>query len=719
MNLPPSPPGYTLLEQIGRGGMALVYRAVQTNLARPVAIKFLEARRGPDAARFVERFRREALAASELNHRNIVTIHEFGEHEGDPFLVMELVDGFDLQSLVDEGLPIPPEILLLLLGEIVNGLTAAHARGIIHRDIKPANLLLSRNGDVKITDFGLARSMAIEQEHGGITVHGSLLGTPAYMSPEQFLGEPMDARSDIFSLGVSAYLLVTGRLPFRGLTLLALQQEILGADPPEIEMDGPGAAAVQDLLRHMLEKEPENRPPSMRALAEEIEAALDAVDPEGVLARRRQAFLERFGQDPHGLVRSLTGLDAAARLRHSAEVADGIRPVPRDARRAIEPVAEGPAALAGREDVIDPSGVIAPPRRLEIEAVRASDLRDEPAAPRPPARPAAARPATPRTPPRPAAGPRVRAMAKAEPAPTRTHGGKVLAGVGLALAAALLAFALRPFVAPSRDDHATARLAATDAPREPDPAPVMPVAADTVATDRIAAAPDTAAADPTPRETPVQREPVQANAAPPASVPVVGAGRDTVRMVVVPKLPAVTSPAVRAKSYLSLACSPPGNIYLNDRLVATNGERAFVEVPPGTPATLVVRHPDLFAAKTWSARPAPGDTVDLGRYVVSTGVLRVTTHPADPASVLIEGLETGDETPARRDISAGRHLVTVARPGWRVAKVEVLDRTDGTSRELVPSDPSDFPGVPVEILTGHDHKVTFHLLPDDTALRTP
>jgi hypothetical protein len=184
-----------------------------------------------------------------------------------------------------------------------------------------------------------------------------------------------------------------------------------------------------------------------------------------------------------------------------------------------------------------------------------------------------------------------------------------------------------------------------------------------------------------------------------------------VRVVVEKPVPLVLQPAVRSKSYVTLTCKPAGDFYVNDRLVGSRREKVVLEVPSDGPSTLVVRHPALFATRSWSPHPAPGDTLDLGNYVVSTGTLRVASVPPDPATLRIEGRDTDQETPCRQEISAGSHLVTVMREGWRVEKVEILDRTDGSTREVVPTDPATFPGAPVEIAAGHDHKVVFHLMP--------
>lgn len=674
MSIPPSPPGYSLIEKIGSGGMATVYKAVQTNLRRLVAIKYLDRVRGQSES-FVERFHREALAASQLNHRNIVTVHEFGMHSDDFFIVMELVDGCDLGAVVAAKVRVPPEVVLLVLEEAANGLAAAHSRGIVHRDIKPGNILVSRAGDVKITDFGLARSQSLEMEDGRhLTVDGTIVGTPSYMSPEQIRARPLDARSDVFSLGVMAYELLTGTLPFGGLTLLDLQQAVLMTEPAPMQLGTDDASRfIEGSVMRALVKERDARTPSMRVAANEIAAGLRQLDTTGVLGRRRSVVLSAFGSDPIAFIQSLAGLDAGARLLRYAELAGDSSPsrtAPPAAATRTTPVATAAADAANTtpRDSAQPN----------TEPALARPLRGSAAA----------------------------AKASAGGAPRRRRGWWK-EGLGLAATFGLLLLGFRTVF---RDkEPAPALLAAPNGQFAPQAvgggtrADSVPSTAGMEAASPLIPLPEPdASAAATARPDTAHRasaEPARGNAKP-----------DTVRIVVEKPLPIVVQPAVRAKSFFTLACRPAGDFYLNDRLVATAREKVVLEIPSEKPSTLVVRHPTLFATRSWSPRGTPGDTLDLGAYAVKTGTLRVASIPPDPGTVRIEGRETGLETPLRQEVSTGSHLVSVLRDGWQVERVVIFDRTDGTSRELVPPDPKAFSGAPVDVVEGHDHKVVFHML---------
>jgi serine/threonine protein kinase len=226
---------YKIEEKIGEGGMGVVYKARDTRLDRPVALKFLsqEYSREPQA---LERFRLEARAASALNHPQICTIYDIGEHDGQPFIVMEYLDGQSLKERIPRS-PLSTDEVIDISIQISGALEAAHSRGIVHRDIKPANIFLTKSGQVKILDFGLAKlsrkdaGWDTSTTIGSNTVAGTAVGTVAYMSPEQARAEEVDSRSDLFSLGVVLYEMATSQQAFSGPSVAVVYDSILNRDP--------------------------------------------------------------------------------------------------------------------------------------------------------------------------------------------------------------------------------------------------------------------------------------------------------------------------------------------------------------------------------------------------------------------------------------------------------------------------------------------------------
>ncbi|MEO1497562.1 MAG: serine/threonine-protein kinase [Planctomycetota bacterium] len=254
---------YRLLRQLGRGAMATVYLAEQQSLARRVAVKVLNEELSRDQDQ-VERFAREARAAASMTHPGVVQVHEVGSSGPLHFLVQEYLPGGSLGELLKRQGRFTPGAVLGVMVQVAEALDEAHSRGLVHRDIKPDNLMLDRGGAVKVADFGLAR---IAEAGARMTREGIALGTPLYMSPEQVEARPVDTRSDLYSLGVTAFHLLTGAPPFEGDTPLAVAMQHVGTPPPAVaDRDPTAPASLAGVIDRLLAKDPAARYASPREL---------------------------------------------------------------------------------------------------------------------------------------------------------------------------------------------------------------------------------------------------------------------------------------------------------------------------------------------------------------------------------------------------------------------------------------------------------------------
>jgi len=258
---------YQIQSELGRGAMGIVYRARDPLIDRAVAIKTIRVDLPADElALFEARFFQEVRAAGSLNHANIVTIHDAGKEGGLVYVAMELLEGPSLADLLAAHTPVPPARIATIGAQIADALAFAHARGIVHRDVKPANIIVVGDRLPKLTDFGVARLPNAE-----VTLGGTLIGSPKYMSPEQVSVQPVDGRSDVFSLGVVLYELLTGEAPFAGNDLHAVMRRVVHHDPPAPAALNPHVPAALDVIvRRAMAKRPEERYPSAREFAADL-----------------------------------------------------------------------------------------------------------------------------------------------------------------------------------------------------------------------------------------------------------------------------------------------------------------------------------------------------------------------------------------------------------------------------------------------------------------
>lgn len=262
---------YDIQSILGQGAMGIVYKGFDPNIKRTVAIKTIlkDALDAKEMAPLLARFKREAQAAGRLTHPGIVTVYEYGEENNSAYMAMEFVHGRELRDFLDKNEQFPLNTIISIITQLLDALTYSHAQGVVHRDIKPGNILLLNNGQIKVMDFGIAKI-----ESSTLTQFGDVMGTPSYMSPEQFAGQQVDKRSDLFSTGVILYHLLTGEKPFPGNSMATIMHRVINTDPPMVsDLNFQVPSFLDSVVLKALAKKPDQR----FQTAEEFKTALTKV----------------------------------------------------------------------------------------------------------------------------------------------------------------------------------------------------------------------------------------------------------------------------------------------------------------------------------------------------------------------------------------------------------------------------------------------------------
>jgi serine/threonine-protein kinase len=634
---------YQVLDSVGYGAMGAVYKAFDPLIKRTLAIKTIRLdipRQSPQYRSFIDRFYHEARISGTLSHPNIVTLFDIGEEGGLPYLAMEFVEGETISSIVERGERFPPEKVIALVSQIASAVDYAHSKGVIHRDIKPSNLILYEGERVKVTDFGIAKLVDAE-----MTQSGTLLGTPSYMSPEQAMGDRLDGRSDIFSLGVCAFEMLSGEQPFPGTNVTSILYKLVHVDPIEpanLEMNGLVPQKWHEVFSRVLAKKPDDRYQTANDFVQDLEYCLGswfgaAVDDEplsevGGAAVRAAAAGSRPRSPGGPRPASPAPPPAAAAAEEAPASRPGLDDSPADALSAL---VDGPGAESGIPPTIQMKPGPPPPFTGEktvspaktVTPVEATVLMKS--APSPPVA-ARARPKPPAVP---------------APAPAPKADEEAPATVVLA----------SPQTVRAKAPEVTLRTSAPPAIRQP--APAAPAA-------RMAP-PSPPPTGPSTATVPLPLEMDPTAAAPTVASPVPGARRSGTTLLVVG--------GVALALVLGLGL---GGLALVKRRSAT-----VAPLPPTLPPTTVA-----------AAVPTAAPTVAPPPAVL--GAVRVESQPAG-ATVTVDNQPRGVTPLEVPDLALGHHDVKVELKGYTPATqaVELVTETPRAELKLTLARVAPAPGV--------------------------
>ena len=686
---------FELHEKIGSGGMASVYRGVQKSLDRKVVLKVLFPHLAEDE-KLVQRFEREARAAAMMRHENIVQVIDCGRFEDVSYIAMEFVEGLDLKQWIDKHGTPPMEVSLLLLRDLAAGMEHAHQNRIVHRDIKPANVMFTPDGVIKIMDFGLARR---GEESTAVTLVGSVLGTPAYMSPEQATGEPVDERSDIFSAGVVAYELLGGRRPFLGDSYSTVLRSVLTQEPPQLTLQNPLVPGeVVEIVHKMLQKDVTKRYARIGQVRTELETALDALG-----LQRGRDLLREYAADPITVSERLRKKRLARHLDQGiyfenmglSKIDDALLefqrvlhldPENKTAREHLKKLEKERAQVRAEN-----AGGHGADATVVMTAEEMAKLTARPAGggapPPPPARPAgrAAEPAR--------APQRAEPARAAKPAPAAGPNLKlILIGVAVVLVVAIGLVSWR-LIAGGGDGSAGGEAepptssgetgrgpdpstpVSTSGSTETPPAPVPPVTPAGVGTLEIASAPPGARllinglseakkAPVTKADLPAGEYTVRAEKTgwEPKEERVTLAAGETRKLTV------SLQPPPGATGTLVMSIRPYGSVYVNGKAQGQpNVVTTQASLKPGA-YTVRAEHPSLGTKEWRNVWVEPNGTTNLAHdfMKVDEGTLKVSS-PGGWAYVWLDNKNTGKTTPAEiGGLKPGSYSVTLVREGFTV-----------------------------------------------------